>query len=90
MKIITSKKLMFHMPANREEKFISSGMNIIEDAPEWIKDSDMFKVASKAGLVNLLETKAEVKKAEKTEGSKKSKKDPEAEKLAEGEKTEAK
>lgn len=44
MRIITTRKLRFYTK-DRSENFVTSGNNIIEDCPDWIKEDRLFNLA---------------------------------------------
>lgn len=60
MRIYAKKKLLFK---NDAETFITSVMNF-DDAPDWIKNTETFKLSVKDGTLQVIGDKKDQKKVE--------------------------
>lgn len=56
LRIITTHKLRFYNK-DRSENFVSSGKNIIEDAPDWIMQDDMYTFARSCGRLQIISSR---------------------------------
>lgn len=63
MRIFSKKAFKFDHPAGQESAVIVRS-NSFDTVPDWVKDSAMFKLASAAGDVSIIETKQDEKVAE--------------------------
>jgi len=63
IRIISSRKLRFFSP-DRKESIVVEGKNIISSVPDWAVNDSMFKAARSAGLIQILSTAKELKRAE--------------------------
>lgn len=63
IRIISSRKLRFYSP-DRQQSVVAEGKNVIQDLPDWIVKDGMFQVAKQSGIISILSTRAEQKKAE--------------------------
>lgn len=63
LRIITTHKLRFYNK-DRSENFVSSGKNIIENAPEWIKYDDMYTAARSCGRLQIISSRSDEKELE--------------------------
>ena len=63
IRIISSRKLRFFSP-DRKESIVVEGKNIISSVPDWAVNDAMFKAARSAGLIQILSTAKELKRAE--------------------------
>ena len=63
IRIISSRKLRFYSP-DRQESVVTEGKNIIQTVPDWAAQDGMFKLAERSGIISVLNSKIEEKKAE--------------------------
>lgn len=63
IRIISSRKFRFYSP-NRQENIVVEGKNIISTVPDWAVNDGTFQAARSAGLIQILSTTKELKRAE--------------------------
>lgn len=68
MRLFSYQSCLFHHPSEKETTFTVEPMKVYENAPEWIKDSNLFKQIKNSGKLLVMENKFEQGIVEATAG----------------------
>ncbi|UUZ93242.1 hypothetical protein LJK87_00010 [Paenibacillus sp. P25] len=73
MRIFARQAMQFHHPEDRSITFTVKALSF-EDAPDWVRESDMFKLADRADLLSVAESSVDEREIEANGGRKRGKK----------------